>query len=489
MSPYAELFQRYAQQYIAGTWRPGSGEWDVIDLNPHNGEKLCSITVATAVEVDEAYRAAERAQRDWAELNPYRRRQVFERMIALMDEHESDITEAMIAEFGATRTRAAYELALSKEFLQEAMQLPTRVEGRILPSAVSGKENYINRAPVGTVCVISPYTFPLLMGLKTIAPALALGNAVVLKPHQSTPVCGGALIAALLAEAGLPRGLFNVVITDIAEVGDALIEHPVPRVICFTGSDATGRHIASVAGSRFKRVIMEMGGNSALLVLDDADVDYAVEAAVFSRFFDQGQVCMAANRIVVDRQVLEEFTAKFVARAKTLKVGDPADPETHIGPLMNARYAETLTRQVAEAVADGAVMLLGGEARGSLVPPTVLTDVPPHSPLTRQEIFGPVVLIIPADGDEDAVRIANDSPYGLSGAVHTADVQRGLRVAGQIESGIVHINDTTVVDEPIVPFGGQKCSGLGRLNGDAVVEAFTTTKWISVQHGRTRFLF
>jgi aldehyde dehydrogenase (NAD+) len=487
--PFPEHLQPYARQYIDGEWRQGTGDWDIVDFNPYNGEKLAAITVATATEVDLAYRAAERAQRDWATTNPYERRRVLERVIRLMEERESEIVELMIAELGGTRVRATYELGLSKEFLREAAQLPLRSEGRILASPVHGKENYITRLPVGTVCVIAPFNFPLLMALKPLASALALGNAVVLKPHQSTPVCGGVLIARLMEEAGLPAGLLNVLITDIAEVGDVLIEHPVPRVICFSGSDVTGRHVASVAGGHFKRVILELGGNSALLVLDDADLDYAVDAAVFSRFLDQGQVCMAANRVLVERSVLEKFTEKFVTRVAALRTGDPADPATQIGPLMSPRYAESLTEDVRRTVAAGATLLLGGETVGSVIPPTVLTDVPPDSPLLHQEIFGPVVLLIPVDDEDDAVRVANDTPYGLSGAVHTQDIQRGLRVAQRIESGVVHINDATVADEPIVPFGGEKSSGLGRLNGEAMVDAFTSTKWISVQHGRSAFPF
>lgn len=482
-----EDLQPYMRQYIDGEWRTGTGEWDVIDFNPFNGEKLAAITVATATEVDQAYRAAQRAQRDWADSNPYDRRRIFERAARLLEEHQSEVIELMVSELGGTRVRAGYELDLCKEFLKEAAQLPLRSEGRILSSPVPGKENYITRMPVGTVCVIAPFNFPLLSALKPLASALALGNAVVLKPHQATPLCGGILVARLLEEAGLPPGLLNVLITDVAEVGDALIEHPVPRVICFTGSDVTGRHVASVAGRHFKRVILEMGGNSALLVLDDADLDYAVDAAVFSRFLDQGQVCMAANRVLVDRKVLPEFTERFLARVGALRAGDPADPSTQIGPLMSARYAEALTEDIRRTVEAGATLLLGGETRGSLVPPTVLTDVPRDSPLHHQEIFGPVVLLIGVDGDSHAVEVANDTPYGLSGAVHTGDIQRGLRVAQRIESGVVHVNDATVAEEPLVPFGGEKCSGLGRLNGEAMVDAFTTSKWISVQHGRSEF--
>jgi aldehyde dehydrogenase (NAD+) len=482
-------FTDLALQYIDGEWRPGSGSWDIIDFNPYNGDKLASITVATTEEIDQAYRAAERHQREWAKASPYARRLVFERAIRVVEDHEQEITEAIIAELGGTRMKAAFELHLAKEFLREAIQLALRAEGRIIPSPVDGKENRVYRVPVGVVGVVSPFNFPFLLSLKSVAPALALGNAVVLKPHQNTPVCGGALVAKVLEEAGLPGGLLNVVITDIAEIGDALLEHPVPKVISFTGSDEVGRHVATVAASHFKRSVLELGGNSALIVLDDADVDYAVDAAVFSRFVHQGQVCMAAGRIIVDRSIEAEFTEKFVAKVQSLKVGDPEEPGTHIGPLINSSQVENVGAAVDRAIADGATALVRGATEGNVVAPSVLTGLPASSPVLRQEIFGPVALLIAVDGDEEAVRVANDTPYGLSGSVHTGDIDRGVRVAQRIDTGMIHINDSTVADEPIVPFGGEKNSGVGRLNGDQVVEAFTTSKWISVQHGRSRFPF
>ncbi len=335
--------------------------------------------------------------------------------------------------------------------------------------------------------VISPFNFPFLVTMKSVAPALALGNAVVVKPNQNAPVTGGGLIARIFEKAGLPAGLLNVVVTDIAEIGDAFIEHPVPKVISFAGSDRVGRHVAATAGALFKRTILELSGNSALVVLDDADIDYAVDAAVFSRFVYQGQVCMAANRILVDRAVAPEFTEKFVARVAALRAGDPRDPQTQIGPVIDAFQADALTGLVDQALAEGATALLRGRTRGNLVEPTVLTGLPDGSPLLSQEIFGPVALLIEFDGEEEAVRIADDSPYGLSGAVHTADAERGVRFAQRIDSGMFHINDATVQDDPLVAFGGEKASGSGRLNGEATVEAFTTRKWISIQHGRSTF--
>src|SRR4051812_1298891 len=423
MSSY---FTDLAQQYIDGEWRPGTGSWDIIDFNPYDDEKLASITIATVDEVDEAYRAAARAQKTWAETNPYARRAVFEKALRLIEEREGEIAEAITAELGGTRLKAGFELHLAKEFLREAVQLALRPEGRILPSPDDGKENRLYRVPVGVVGVISPFNFPFLLSLKSVAPALALGNSVVLKPHQNTPICGGGLVAKIFEEAGLPAGLLNVVVADIAEIGDALIEHPVPKVISFTGSDRVGRHVATVAASHFKRSILELGGNSALIVLDDADLDYAVDAAVFSRYVHQGQVCMAANRVLVDRSIAAEFTEKFVAKVGSLKVGDPRDPRTVIGPVINSAQANALSAAVEQALAEGATALLPGTTTGTLVEPSVLPDLPADSALLQQEVFGPVVFLVSFDGEEEAVRIVNDTPYGLSGAVHTGDIERGV---------------------------------------------------------------
>lgn len=481
------FFTELAHQYIDGAWRTGSGSWDIIDFNPYNGEKLAAITVATVDEVDEAYRAAERAQRTWAATNPFARRLVLERALAIAAERQGEIVDAIVDETGSTRSKAEHEVGLGLDFMREAIQQAVRPEGRILPSPTDGRENRVYRVPVGVVGVIGPFNFPFLVTVKSVAPALALGNAVVVKANQNAPVTGGALIARIFEQAGLPAGLLNVLVTDIAEIGDALIEHPVPQVISFTGSDRTGRHVGAVAASHFKRTVLELNGNGALVVLEDADVDYAVDAAIFSRFTFQGQVCMAANRILLDRSIEAEFTEKFVAKVKALRTGDPREPETQLGPVINTFHADALTGVVDQAIADGATALVRGRTRGNLVEPTVLTGFPEGAPMLRQELFGPVVVLVPFDGEDEAVRITNDSPYGLSGAVHTRDVERGVRFAKRIVAGMFHVNDSTIQDDPLVSFGGEKASGVGRLNGDAAVEAFTTQKWISVQHDRTDF--
>ncbi|TGZ03880.1 aldehyde dehydrogenase family protein [Streptomyces rhizosphaericola] len=483
------FFRELAHQYIDGEWLDGSGSWDIIDFNPYNGEKLAAVTVATALEVDRAYRAAERAQPEWAAVSPYERRAVIERALRITEELAEEITEAIIDELGGIRSRAAHEVHAASEFLREAVRQAVRPTARLLPAVGDGRENRVHRLPVGVVGVISAFNFPFLVGMKSVAPALALGNAVVVKPHQNAPVVGGGLIARIFEDAGLPAGLLNVVITDSAEIGDAFIEHPVPKVISFSGSERVGRHIAATAAGLFKRTVLELGGNSALVVLADADVDQAVRAALFSRFVYQGQTCLAATRILVDRAVAGEFAEKFTARVAALKAGDPRDPETTVGPVINAFQADALDALVDRAVEDGATALVRGRTVGNVVAPTVLTGLAEDSPLLRQEILGPVALLVTFDGEDDAVRIVNDGPYGLSGAVHTGDVERGVRFARRIDSGMFHVNDSTVQDDPLVPFGGEKASGTGRLNGEAAVEAFTTQRWMSIQQGRAAFPF
>ncbi|MFD0341707.1 aldehyde dehydrogenase family protein [Streptomyces sp. NPDC127117] len=483
------FFYELADQYIDGEWRTGTGSWDIIDFNPYNGDKLAAITIATAQEVDLAYRAAERAQRAWATTGPYERREILERALRITGELHDDIVDAIIDELGGTRVKAEYEVRVAEEFLRDAIRQALRPPGSLLPALADGKENRLYRLPVGVIGVISPFNFPFLVAMKSVAPALALGNAVVVKPNQNAPIVGGTLIAKIFEDAGLPAGLLNIVITDVAEIGDAFIEHPVPRVISFAGSDRVGRHVGAVAAGHFKRTILELSGNSALVVLEDADIDYAVDAAVHSRFVYQGQVCMAANRILVDRRIEREFTDRFTAAVAALRTGDPREPETRIGPVINTFQADALTALVDQAIAEGATALVRGRTRGNLVEPTVLAGLPEGSPLLSQEIFGPVALLIAFDGEDEAVRIANDTPYGLSGAVHTGSTERGVRFARRVVSGMFHVNDSTVQDDPLVAFGGEKSSGLGRLNGEATVDAFTTQRWISIQHGRTAFPF
>jgi vanillin dehydrogenase len=477
------------QQYIGGAWRDGASAKVLTDSNPYNGQTLANIRLANLTDLDEAYRSAAAVQKIWAAVNPFEKRAILERGIAWIEKNERDITELIIQELGGTHLKAFIEVFLVKNSLKEASTYPLRMKGEILPSAIDGKENRLYRVPVGVVGVISPFNFPFILSMRSVAAALGAGNGVVLKPHDDSPITGGTLVAKVFEEAGLPKGLLNVIVADIAEIGDAFVEHPIPRVISFTGSEGVGRHIASVAGRCLKRTILELGGNSALIVMDDADLDCAINAAVFSRFAHQGQVCMCANRVLVQRGIYDQFVQKFVDRVSKLKVGDPNDPQTEIGPLINARQAENFAKQLQKGIREGTRVLLQGKIEGNVAAPTVFADVCPDMWVAQNELFGPAVCLMPFDTPEEAIRIANNTPFGLSGAIHTRNPERGAELAKEIDSGAVHVNDGTINDDPLVAFGGEKSSGYGRLNGQWALEEFTTLKWISVQHRRRHYPF
>jgi aldehyde dehydrogenase (NAD+) len=485
MNPYVKC----NQQYIGGVWRDGSSQKVYTDRNPYNGKPIADFKLASLADLDEAYRAAAAAQKVWAAVNPFAKRTIMENALRYVEEHEAEITDIIVEELGGTRLKAFFEIGLVKNIIKEASTYPLRMTGEILPSTVEGKENRLYRIPAGVVGVISPFNFPFYLSMRSVAPALGAGNGVVLKPHDDTAITGGTLVAKVFEDAGIPKGLLNVIVADIKEIGDGFVEHPIPRIISFTGSDAVGRHIGGVAGRCLKRAILELGGNSALIVMADADLQYALNAAVFSRFTHQGQICMSANRILVHRSLYPQFVERYVDRVSKLQVGDPRDPKTDIGPLINQAQATTLEKQIQRGIEEGARPALRGKAEGTLVSPTILADVKASMWIAQNEMFGPAVCVIPFDSPEEAVRIANDSPFGLSGAIHTRDVESGAELAKQIDSGMVHINDGTINDEPIIAFGGEKASGIGRLNGRWALEEFTTLKWVSVQHQPRHFPF
>jgi len=485
MNPLAKL----NQQYIGGVWRDGKSQKVLEDRNPYDGKTIARFKLANLSDLDEAYRSAAAAQKIWADVNPFEKRAILEKAIAWVEQNENDIAEIIIDELGGTRLKAMIEIFLVKTFIKEASTYPLRMTGEILPSTVDGKENRVYRVPAGVVGVISPFNFPFNLSMRSVAPAIGAGNGVVLKPHDDTPITGGTLIAKIFEETGIPKGLLNVIVADIGELGDAFVEHPVPSIISFTGSEGVGRHIGSVAGRCLKKAILELGGNSALMVLNDADLDTAVSAAVFSRFAHQGQVCMCANRILVQKDVYGKFLDKFVDRVSKLKAGDPKRADTDLGPLINQRQTETFEKQVQRGIDEGAKVALRGKVEGTVVSPTVFADVKPNMWVAQNEMFGPAVCVIPFDTEEEGVQIANNSRYGLSGAIHTRDVEHGAELAKRIESGMVHVNDGTINDDPLIAFGGEKASGVGRLNGKWALEEFTTLKWVSVQHKPRHYPF
>ncbi|MCI1590709.1 aldehyde dehydrogenase family protein [Heyndrickxia oleronia] len=476
-----------SNQYINGQWREGQSDHVLINVNPYSGDILSEVKMATVTDVDLAYKAALKAKDDWDKVNPYKKRDILEKAIQYIEAHEEEITNIIIEELGGTRLKAAFEIGLVKNMIKEAATFPLRMEGKILPSTEDGKENRLYRIPVGVVGVISPFNFPFFLSMKSVAPALGAGNGVVLKPHEETPITGGTLIAKIFEEAGLPKGLLNVVVTDIKEIGDSFVEHPIPRIISFTGSTKVGSHIGQLAVKNFKKPLLELGGNSAFIILEDADIDYAVQAATFSRFTHQGQICMSANRIIVQATIYDEFVKKYKEKVSSLSVGDPKDPQTIIGPVVNERQANNLQAMIDNGIEEGAKVVLQGNISGNMVEPTILKDVTPNMTIAQEELFGPVVCVMPFETEDDAIAIANDTKFGLSGAVHTSNLEKGVELAKKIHSGMIHVNDITINDEPIVAFGGEKQSGLGRLNGQWSLDEFTTLKWISVNYGQRSF--
>jgi len=474
---------------IAGRWRAGSTGKARADINPFTDETLLEIPQADADDVDQAYRAAAKAQLDWAAEPPSVRAGVMQAAAQILKARREEVIGWLIRESGSTRMKAGLECDVVFAGLQEAAIAAYRVEGRILLTDIPGKEGRAYRKPVGVVGVISPWNWPLQLTNRSVAPALAVGNGVVVKPASDTPVTGGLILAKIFEEAGLPDGLLSVVVGSGSDIGDTFTKHPVPRVLSFTGSTPVGRGVARAAADAeiIKRTELELGGNSPLVVLEDADIDYAVDAAIFGKFLHQGQICMITNRLIVADPVYDAFCERFAERARGLKAGDPNDPDTVIGPIINDDQVAHITTLIDGARRTGARELAGGEPQGRVIPPHVFADVTNDMDIAASEIFGPVAPIIRARDEEDALAIANDTEHGLSSAVFTQDLERGARFARRIQAGMSHVNDQPVNDIANNPFGGEKNSGLGRFGGEWAVDAFTTDQWVTLQHSRRAF--
>lgn len=474
-------FGPFTTMPVAGSWRAGRSGKTGSDTSPWSGETLTEIPLASAGDLDEAFTGAAAAQRDWAARPPGHRAEVMLAAARIMEDRKQEITGWLVRETGGTLAKAELEWGLVHAGMLEAASMPHHVTGSIMPSDIPGKESRVYRRPAGVVAVISPWNFPLQLSNRSVAPALACGNAVVLKPASDTPVTGGLLLARIFEEAGLPPGVLSVVAGSGSDIGDAIVSHPVPSVVSFTGSTAVGEGIVKTAG--IKRLSLELGGNGPLVVLDDADLDVAVDAAVFGSFAHAGQICMIANRIIADLAVYDEFVSAFTQRVRDLRAGDPADPATDIGPVINSRQLSSIRDKVERAVSEGARPVLGGEPSGPsglLLPPHVLLGENGVA-TAKEEVFGPVITVIPAAGEQDALRIANDTEYGLSSAVFTRDAERGAAFALRVEAGMTHVNDSPVNDDANTAFGGVKASGIGRFGGQWAVEEFTTDHWVSVQ--------
>jgi aldehyde dehydrogenase (NAD+) len=468
---------------IDGTWREGSSQSVLSNTDPYSGELLGETVKATTSDVDSAYQAAKSAQTGWAALEPGERAAIFLRAANIIDARQEELVDWLTREAGTTRMRALVEIGIVRATTLAGVTHTTLAE-KTVATDVPGKENRIYTQPAGVVGVISPWNFPMYLSHRSVAPALAVGNAVVLKPAEDTPITGGLLIAKIFEEAGLPGGVLNVVIGSGSEIGDAMVEHPIPRVITFTGSTRVGSGIPAKAG--IKRLALELGGNGPFVVLDDADLDRAVEAAVFSNYWHQGQICMATNRVIVDASVFDDFVDRFVTATRALVVGDPREATTQIGPIINAKQLQSIQDKIDRSVAAGAELLLSGPPSGPtglVLPPHVLTGTNDIA-TAAEEVFGPVATIIKATDEKNALAIANDTTYGLSSAVFTQDIDRGVKFARGVEAGMTHVNDTTVHDDVHAAFGGEKQSGYGRFGGDWILEDMTSQHWVSIQHVR-----
>jgi benzaldehyde dehydrogenase (NAD) len=470
-----------------GWSKPCGGEAAVVA--PASGEQIGRIGVADPADVARAARGAAGAQQAWAAAPYTERAAVLRRAGQLWEQHAAEVGDWLVREAGSIPPKAAVETGTAAQECYEASVLASHSLGEIIPSA-QPRLSLARRLPVGVVGVISPFNFPLILAIRSVAPALALGNAVVLKPDPRTSVSGGLSIARIFEEAGLPEGVLHV-LPGAADAGGALVADPNVPVISFTGSTAAGRKVGELAGRYLKRAHLELGGNSPVIVLDDADLDLAASAGAWGSFLHQGQICMTAGRHLVHESVVAQYVEKLAAKADHLPVGDPAKDQVALGPIIDEQQRDKIHSLVTSSIDAGAQLAAGGTYDGLFYRPTVLADVTPAMPAYAQEVFGPVAPVISFADVDEAVELARGTEYGLALGILGADVSRALAIAERIPSGIVHINDQTVSDEAIAPFGGVGASGTGSRFGGAGanIEAFTETQWLTIQGTITQYPF
>ncbi len=464
---------------FTGQWHPGgAGEAPVVE--PATDEHLASSGRASVQDVGAAADVATKAQFEWAALPFNERSAVLRKAGQLFLEHADELSNWIVRESGGIGPKAGLEIHIASEECYEAAALASHPTGEILRSE-QPRLSFSRRVPAGVVGVIAPFNFPLILSIRSVAPALALGNAVILKPDPRTAVSGGVLLARVFEEAGLPAGVLSV-LPGGADVGEALVVDPRVRVIAFTGSTAAGRKVGSLAAEHLKRVHLELGGNSALIVMDDVDLEKAVSVGAFGSFMHQGQICMTTGRHIVDAKIAHDYSALLAEHANHLPVGDPKSGTVALGPLIDARQRDRVHAMVSDTVAAGATLLAGGTYEDLFYRPTVLTNVPTSAPAYCEEVFGPVAPVISYSSLDEAVALASASHYGLSLGILSNDGLRALELASRIPSGAIHINDQTVGDEAVIPFGGTGHSGNGsRMGGLANLDAYTETQWVTAQ--------
>lgn len=478
----------WTDKVFTGRWTTAHGGTVPI-TEPATAATLGTAGLADPTDVRAASQAAAAAQRDWAATGFEERARIMRRAGDLIEQHAAEIMSWVTRETGAAAPIAGLAQHVAAQECYEAAALPSRAYGSLIPSS-DPRLSMIRRVPAGVVGVISPFNVPLILSIRSVAPALALGNAVVLKPDVRTPVSGGVIIARAFEEAGLPAGVLHV-LPGGADVGAALTADPDIRIISFTGSTEAGRKVGEAAGKHLKRAHLELGGNSAIIVLDDADLDRAASAGAFGSFIHQGQICMTTGRHLVHERIAEDYLALLSEKAGNIPVGDPTAEGIALGPIIDEPQRDKIHHLVTSSVDGGASMRAGGTYEGLFYRPTVLADVKADTPAWREEIFGPVAPVMSFSSADEVAALAAQTPYGLSLGILTTDVMKGLALAERIPSGIVHINDQTVSDEAVAPFGGVGASGTGsRFGGpEANVEAFTETQWVTMQSQITPYPF
>ncbi len=473
--------------YINGQWVRTARSF--ADINPSTGTLFAEAPDGTRADARAAIEAAHAAFPAWAAMKFTERAHLLNRISDIWERRGADFIAGAQAEGGGWFGKGAFEVHYVTEVFRSAAAACYMPLGEVLPSEY-GKVSTATRSPMGVISVISPWNFPGVLTARGFAFALAAGNTIVLKPSEDTPWIGGLYFAEIMEEAGLPAGVFNVVTCsreNVAAMGDELIEHPHVKGISFTGSTPVGRAIAAKAGAHLKKACVELGGKDSLIILDDADMERAAQAANFGSFMHQGQICMSVEKVLVQEKIYTEFLQKFAARAAKLKVGDTSDKSNVIGPLINDRQVARVKAQLDDALAKGARIVTGGKITGRFVEPTLLSGVTPDMLVYRDETFGPLVPVIPFRTDDEAIALNNDTEYGLSAGIFTRDEARALAMAKRLETGMCHVNCSSVNDEPHVPFGGSKASGLGRHGGRWSVETFTETRWITLDRGGRPF--
>lgn len=442
---------------------------------------LGHIGLAQINDVQDAAHIAKHNQVDWAKQSYLERGAIFENAVKIAEQHREEIIDWIMRESGSLHAKASFETQLAIQVLKHCMQLPSQDQGQILP-AQHGKISLAKRVPLGVVGVISPFNFPLYLALRAVAPALALGNAVVLKPDERTAVCSGYVIARIFELAGLAPGLLHV-LPGAGDIGEALTLNPDIASIQFTGSTPVGRIIAANAGKTLKKVSLELGGKNSLIILDDADLDLAIKNIAWGVFLHAGQICMSSGKVLIHRSVYQQVKTRLIEKVQSFKVGNPTDDGVHIGPLIDTKQSQRVIKLIQQAIDAGAVLETGGHANGVFVEASVLSNVNSDNPIFAEEIFGPVAVLVPYDNEEQLIELANAGDYGLSAGIITNNIGRGLAIAQQLKVGLLHINDQTVNDDVINPFGGFGASGNAtRIGGPANIDEFTQWQWMTIQN-------